>query len=201
MSGKTHVVCGIACVLMLPCRKQGIDIIPVLFSAAVGAELPDIDTHVSSAIRWTWSLIFAFFISIGITEYYRVYSENTLIEYFKKQAEYTQPIKYIWGVVFVILCLAGMYSKHRSFTHSFAALLMYSYLVYQILGDYWVSFFIGYSSHLLLDVLNKKQIRLFYPVKKGLKIGICDSGGFADAFLYAAFLMFIATRIQVLSFL
>ena len=69
-------------------------------------------------------------------------------------------------MAFLMLWVKGYQSSHRAFTHSLLAAALFSIsiaIIYCPLGGYC---FIGYLSHLLLDLTNKKGIQIFYPSKK-----------------------------------
>jgi inner membrane protein len=42
---------------------------------------------------------------------------------------------------------------------------------------------VGYFSHLVVDLLNKKPERLFWPVSRGQALGLCKAGGIVDGVL------------------
>lgn len=84
------------------------------------------------------------------------------------------PILSITGMVaFVILYIVGMRSNHRTFTHSFLALILYTAAAYLIYKPFAVPLAVAYFSHLVLDVLNKKKVPLFYPLKFGICLKLC----------------------------
>ncbi|MCD7764217.1 MAG: metal-dependent hydrolase [Lachnospiraceae bacterium] len=82
-----------------------------------------------------------------------------------------------------ILCVAGRISGHRSFSHSFLFFVLMGGAVYQIYPAFLPGFCIGCLSHLLLDCLNKKPLRLLYPVKKGFCLNLCYADGAANKVL------------------
>ena len=69
-------------------------------------------------------------------------------------------------LIMVLVCVMGRFSSHRSFTHS----LLYAFLLalggWQILPQLGYAVGAGCLSHLFLDLLNKKSLRIFYPLKK-----------------------------------
>lgn len=103
----------------------------------------------------------------------------------------------IGGVLFSVLCLIGIHSAHRTFTHSFIALILFSAALSLIYPPIVYSFIIGFLSHLMLDLLNKKKIRLFYPSDFGLCFGLCYANKIANTiFMYIGT---IATVLLVLN--
>ena len=52
------------------------------------------------------------------------------------------------------------------------------------IGQYGYYFFVAFLSHVLLDTLNHKSVRLFYPLKIGVKFNICKANGFVNNVLF-----------------
>lgn len=75
---------------------------------------------------------------------------------------------------------------HRKFIHSLFFVLSISFLIKIFYGNYYIPFLIGYISHLILDILTKNGIYLFYPFK--LKIhGFIKTNGIIEK-LFLVFL-------------
>ena len=49
-----------------------------------------------------------------------------------------------------------------------------------IFPDTALPFAAAFASHVLLDMMNKRSVRLFYPAKKGLCLGWCYSDRMAN---------------------
>ena len=41
-------------------------------------------------------------------------------------------------------------------------------------------------SHILIDLLNRRNVRLLYPLKKGFCLGICSADGMVNRALFLA---------------
>jgi inner membrane protein len=94
------------------------------------------------------------------------------------------------GILLVALVL-GKISKHRSFTHSLLGIVAYTIPVYMLVGDLYKWFLIGYIAHILTDILNKKGVRLLYPLKNGVCLNICSADGIVDKTLFIGFMAII----------
>lgn len=104
-------------------------------------------------------------ITLGLDFFGKIGICNAVIE---------NPILAIIGIAaFIIVYIVGMSSNHRTFTHSFLALFLYTVAVYLIYKPFSVPLAVAYFSHLVLDVLNKKKIPLFYPLKFGICLKLC----------------------------
>ena len=97
-----------------------------------------------------------------------------------------QPIRsMIGGIAFVVLYFAGMSFRHRTFTHSFLAMILYATATAFICMPVSKALAVAYCSHLFLDVLNKKKVYLLYPLNVGICFKICYADKTANkVFLY-----------------
>ncbi|MDE6087654.1 MAG: metal-dependent hydrolase [Oscillospiraceae bacterium] len=100
---------------------------------------------------------------------------------------------------FVSICLFGKNQPHRSFMHSFLALATLDIslsLIYLPLVQY---FTVGFLSHLAIDLLNKKKLKLLYPKKDGFSLKLCSSSGIVNRILFVT--CSILSGLEVILFL
>lgn len=90
------------------------------------------------------------------------------------------------SVVFAILYFIGMTQPHRGFTHSLLALILYSVAVGIIYVPLMVPFALGYFSHLVIDLLNKRGMTLLFPLKLKICLYLCYANKFANKALMVA---------------
>ena len=82
--------------------------------------------------------------------------------------------QYLWfaGLAgFVITCVFASGSSHRGFSHSLMAMALETICLWLIFPAVALSFAIAFLSHVLLDMMNKRSVRLFYPAKRGICLG------------------------------
>ena len=82
--------------------------------------------------------------------------------------------QYLWfaGLAgFVVTCVFASGSGHRGFSHSLLALALETACLWLVFPAAALPFAIAFSSHVLLDMMNKRSVRLFYPAKKGICFG------------------------------
>ena len=72
---------------------------------------------------------------------------------------------------FVIICIFAGGSGHRSFSHSLLAMALETACLWLIFPVAALPFASAFMSHVLLDMMNKRSVRLFYPAKKGFCFG------------------------------
>ena len=83
--------------------------------------------------------------------------------------------QYLWfaGLVgFVLIGGFASVSSHRGFSHSLLALALFAGSLWLVFPAMTIPFAITFASHLILDLLNKKSLRLFYPAEKGICLGM-----------------------------
>ena len=81
---------------------------------------------------------------------------------------------YLWfaGLAgFAVICVFASGSGHRGFSHSLLAMALETVCLWFIFPAVAVPFATAFASHVLLDMTNKRSVRLFYPAKKGICFG------------------------------
>ena len=81
---------------------------------------------------------------------------------------------YLWcagAAIFALTCAFASISSHRGFSHSLAALALEAFSLWLVFPAAAVPFVIAFASHLLLDMTNKRPVRILYPLKKGISFG------------------------------
>ena len=82
--------------------------------------------------------------------------------------------QYLWfaGLAgFVVTCVFASGSGHRGFSHSLPAMALETTFLWMVFPAAALPFAIAFASHVLLDMMNKRSVRLFYPAKKGICFG------------------------------
>lgn len=182
--GKTHFAVGIATSLAVVQPKSFNECMVAVIGGAVGGVLADNDildngyqTGASSGQLLALgtaaiSVVLDFFLGLGICQ---VIADKPIL-----------PI--IGGIGFIILYIIGFCSNHRTFTHSFLALILYTIAVMLIYVPLAIPLAAAYLSHLLLDILNKKNIRILYPLDFGICFKMCYANKTANkVFMYVGF--------------
>ena len=86
--------------------------------------------------------------------------------------------------------------KHRGIVHS----VFFIVLIYFILRSFWMEaslpFLIGYSTHLVLDLLTPRGLKPFWPFKKRIK-GFIRSGSLFEVFFFIVFLILDAILFSI----
>ena len=91
----------------------------------------------------------------------------------------------MWGALgFVALVLIGTRCDHRGFTHSIAGAALWSWMAYLACPPVANAFALGIASHLALDLLNKKGLKLLLPLSRhGFSLDLCTADGVVNSVL------------------
>ena len=175
MQGRTHLVAGTALALGILYPGQPQILIAGTGAAALGSVISDIDSAGSGTGQDAMKagaacaaiMIAAFFAD--------AFFQTGIYEQLLRHG--SQNSGFVWMLVFVLLCALGILSSHRSFMHSLLGGILLTGCVWKMLPPVWPYFAVGFSSHLVLDLMNRKGIRLFFPKKKLYCLGWFKSSG------------------------
>ena len=182
MTANTHMSVAMASTLLITKPQSIKELALCLGVASVGAVISDIDVSTSESHEAlnkilrivTIALIFLVFVeykwSVGI------------ISSFKNNSNILRLILGISG--FLIICIFGKSQPHRSFMHSALAVVLLSISTYVIFPEAVKYLIISISSHILIDMLNKKKVRILYPLPGGISLNLCPAQGFVNNIIF-----------------
>ena len=181
MMGKTHLTVGIAAALAAARPSTVPDCLAAVLGGAIGGVLCDIDTlrndgHNDSIAVQLGALGIAAGIlavdrwrNMGLCASVLALVENRL----------TCSV-----LALLVLWFIGFFSNHRGFTHSIAAGALFSQAVWMLCSAVALPFAAAYASHVILDLTNKKGVRLLFPMKGGVYLGLFYSDRTANDLLF-----------------
>lgn len=139
----------------------------------IGALLPDIDANGESKAKKEFRHAMSFLAVVAIYLVYSAYMNGTLLSMI---SEFTHSIRGIGAIAFLIFCVIGYMSNHREFTHYLIGLLCFT-VSFMMLTDIKLGiwFGVGFLSHQLIDMLNKKKIKWLYPLPFDFARYICKA--------------------------
>lgn len=168
MLAKAHIVVGMAAAYSIMRPETAQDAMPVVAGAAIGCLICDLDcenkTERTQASHWrivTWAIA-----AVALLEDYLIGKEGQT----GMCHELATSGSYAWciGVVgFVLTCMFACISSHRGFSHSIIALILEAGAIWFIFPAMVLPFSIAFLSHVVLDLTNKKSVRLLYPSDRG----------------------------------
>lgn len=182
MTGKTHMAVGVgAATIMLPSNDMK-SILGGTALAVVGSLIVDIDTHKSKGFTFLKNLFGCTIILIILGLIVKNKFNINILNYITQNKELTKIFPAL--VILLILIVLGAKAPHRSFTHSIIGFILFTIPIYMMTGELFKWFAIGYAFHILADILNKKEIKILYPIKKGIALSLCSADGNVDKFLF-----------------
>lgn len=177
MMSKTHIAVGMAAALALAQTGSAESCIAAVIGGSVGGIIADCDITPSRAHR---DALVGRLIVAGIALVAIAIDSQTgagICGYIVDNLG----VSLVAGVLlFAGLTAVGARSDHRSFTHSLVAMAAFCFAVYLACEPLLPYFAAGYASHLALDVTNKQGIKLFWPIKAGVSLGLCSAKGVAN---------------------
>ena len=183
MLWKTHLAVGMACTLAIFPPKNIWDAVILVSAAAIGSTLPDLDA-VNSKSGQTMNRIMASVVGITCAfmflDYYLGFG---ILEWLKGISFIASMLP--GAIIFVCACAFGRNQPHRSFMHSVLALAILDLSLYCICPSAIKYFSIGFVTHILVDLLNKKRVRLLYPFKVMVGVPLFASDGIANDIIFA----------------
>ncbi|MDO5558682.1 MAG: metal-dependent hydrolase [Oscillospiraceae bacterium] len=183
MTFKTHVAAGITSALLIAHPSKPKDIILCVGAAAIGSVISDIDATTSESKKGLKKVTGVTLCAVAAIIAADYFLDARLWTRFMNNSNL---VRCIFGFFALILvCIFGERQPHRSFMHSIAGLAAVTGSVYFMWPQASLYTATAMASHILIDMLNKKRIQLFYPLKRPrAALGICYSDGLVNSLLF-----------------
>ena len=168
MLAKAHIAVGMAAAFSIVRPETVAEALPVIAGGALGCLICDLDCENKSekSDSSRWRAVMALVAAAALIE-------DHLLDAGMWRS-LGQNGQYLWfaGLAgFVITCVFAGGSGHRGFSHSLLAMGLETACLWLIFPAVAMPFAIAFSSHVLLDLMNKRSVRLLYPAKKGICLG------------------------------
>ncbi|HIQ74437.1 MAG TPA: metal-dependent hydrolase [Candidatus Cottocaccamicrobium excrementipullorum] len=178
MTGKTHLTAGTAAALCLLRPDSPGKWVVCTAAAAVGAVICDVDVSTSDSretLNQITALTLLSVLAVCLAEFW---FHLGILRNFNRESSWFRLISGFLALL--VLCSWGKTRPHRSFMHSLPCLVLLSGIIGYIYPALVPGFFIGMGSHIVLDLLNYKGVRLLYPLKFKLSFSLCSSHGLVN---------------------
>lgn len=179
----THIAVGVAAaaVAVQPLGTAGVPL--ALVGGALGGLVCDVDIRTGKLRRDTFVCRVAAAVLVACVLVADWYFDAGVV----RSALSRAPAPQLAGaVLFLGTCTVGAASEHRGFAHSLVAVALWTAGVWLVCDPLAVPFAAGALSHIGLDLLNHKPVRLLFPLRHGICLGLCRADGMADRLLCAA---------------
>ena len=177
MMGMTHIFAGTMSAVLLTQPQSARECLAALIGGALGAAACDVDAGGNSKRmesdrtgRLAGGIILACLLADG-------YWNTGLLRGMRSLPSG----ELMTGLVCLgVLMMWGGCQPHRGGTHSLLMLVLLGMCVKVICPPASIPTMIGVGSHLALDLLNCRPIRLLYPLRGGFCLGLCRAEGRMD---------------------
>ena len=181
MTGRTHLAVGAAAAMLAAGPAAGLTGLAVAAAGgAVGAVLPDLDVR-DTAHPWRERLTRA---GAAVLLVSTLVIDAATGAPLAREAASNELGRLAAGIVALgALACAARLSAHRSFSHSLLALAGFAAATWLVCPPLAPSVALGFATHLALDALTYRGLRLFWPFHQGFSARLCHTGGVVDACL------------------
>jgi len=176
----THLAvgAGTALAIMHPNDPKGCCL--AVIGGFLGGVIPDADTlqhdYKKDALK---GQLIAFLTTAGLFLADRISGFNIFTDF--------PPVNMIWLnvglILFAVLYVICLPQPHRGFSHSLLAMILFSAAIAFIYRPLLPFFLLGYASHIAIDLLNKKGVKVFFPANFIICLRICTANGMANIIL------------------
>ena len=183
MLGATHLAVGVGAALALTQPTTLESCFTATIGGAVGGVLADVDAMKNDGkFGSTQVQGFAVLLTISILILDSILKTGVCAGIAKRSDEALAA----GGILFGVLWIVGYFSNHRSFTHSLGGMCLFTCAVSLICPSMSMCFLAGYGSHIVLDLLNKRPLKLFYPLDRGICFRVFYSNREANTLCFYA---------------
>ena len=184
MQGKTHLVIGVALSLAVMRPSTMPALVGGAGIAALGSVISDIDAGQSGAGHDATKVVASIVIAGVLVLLADLYFHLGLYARFLRRGRETGFMLPL--LLFILFAAVGMLTRHRSFMHSLPAMILFTACIWFMQRAMTPYFAIAYASHLLLDLTNRRGMRLFFPSRKLVSMKLFASNGWMDRILLTA---------------
>ena len=169
MLAKAHITVGMAAAFSIMAPASVPETLPVITGASLGCLICDLDcdSPKEKTDSSHWRIVMFLVAAAALFEDSHIDAGMW--------RSLTQSGSYLWcaGVAgFALTCAFASISSHRGFSHSLVALALETLSLWLVFPAAAAPFAIAFISHQILDLTNKKPVRILYPLKTGFCLGL-----------------------------
>ena len=147
---------------------------------------------------YTTHMLFAVLTMLGMSFYlhFPVSAESLLVILLGSLApDVDHPSSYINKKSWRLFSLSAL-TDHRGWTHSLLGGVVFTFVFFLVArssayAPFYLTFFLGYITHLFLDSLNPSGVAWFWPRKKRYGIGIVKTGSMGESVIQVVLFFFV----------
>lgn len=176
------MVVGISTTMAVTQPKNVPELVLAVGGGAFGALISDIDIGTSESHRDADKIVILSVTVLAAAFALDYFFQAGIVDRVLRGSGYGRIIAGI--SLFICICAFGKEQPHRSFMHSFLALVLLCFAIGLVWEKAVVYFAVGFLSHLATDIWNKKKVRLLYPLKGGVSLGLFHAYGLANQIFF-----------------
>lgn len=186
MMGNTHKTAAAALAMTVCMNAPPSVFVRAITAAVVGASVSDVDSSQAGPRKYVPSILALIVASAcAVFAYGEVDAERVIRSH---------PVECLIAAIDIVIVIACQFPhkkesifSHGGIMHSAAMMASIVFLVDRFLPSLAFPFFLGYSSHLVLDLFNYRGIMMLYPFRKRIGLKICHADGIMNNGLYGIF--------------
>lgn len=181
MSGVTHLAVSVAASFMVFQPDTIEEVTLCIGVSSIGGILSDIDVDSSTAKRKTEKVIGVILLLFLVTILVNWKFHFGIEKFFLENIAFLRLLLGFAGLI--AICMYGMEQPHRTFMHSISAVILTAgacWLLSPKLVPYMI---LSMSTHIILDLFNKKRVQIFYPLPWKWCFGLCKADGLVSSIL------------------
>ncbi|MDO4357171.1 MAG: metal-dependent hydrolase [Clostridia bacterium] len=177
MMSKTHIAVGVATAVAVTQPQSAGALLAAILGGSVGGVICDVDTRANRDALLGKVLVMAIAVIILLSDSALHAGIGSAL------LRALQSARCIGLAGFAVVALLCALSPHRGFSHSLLALILFDCALRYAGVPIRAGFACGFLSHVIIDLLNKKRVRVFYPFGRGLCLNLCYADGAVNAVL------------------
>jgi len=181
--GPTHIAVGVAASLVLAQPQSAAACVAVAAGGLLGAAVCDVDAWSSANGRRVRTGALFVLAALAALAWADVRLGSGVAAWLAANGGAANALGL---AAFAGTCALAACTSHRSFAHSLTGLVLMTSALYLAVAPLAPWFAVGYASHVALDLLNHRAVRLLYPLKRGFSAGLYKADGVANAVFGAA---------------
>ncbi|MCQ2465574.1 MAG: metal-dependent hydrolase [Oscillospiraceae bacterium] len=186
MTYRTHLAAGYTAALFVTAPDTVSELILCMGVSTIGSVISDVDASSSESRKNLKKVTCITVAGIAASVICDYFTGSDITGRFRSSAAL---MRLITGfLIFLGICIFGEHQPHRSFMHSIAGTAAVTAGFALVIPQSALYMSVSVCSHILLDMLNKKKVQLFWPLKKPkFGFGICYAEGRTNSVLFLVF--------------
>jgi inner membrane protein len=177
MMAKAHITVGMAAAFTAARPETIPEALPVITGSALGCLICDLDCDTKAEMKNSnhWRIVMLIVALAALIEDYL--TGGDMWATFPVHGSY---LCFAGLAGFMLTCIFASISSHRGFSHSLLARALETSCIWLVFPTASLPFAVAFATHVILDLTNKKPVRLLYPSGKGFSLGWFYADRLAD---------------------